>query len=344
MTLARLGCADPCREYTSRRDDKGSKPKAFIRGNAQIGTALEVKITNHLERDGIEIKIDSMCTSVKKLRSWASRKRTRNIQYEEVAFGPEKPVATKQQLQFLPSSSSSPRRRGLHLPQEETPPTGQAELDMASLKDAVMALSGKQVAETQLYLADSTRVPPWIRWRWRLGIQRWHAPWFGRNVAIRVPKKSRLGQWTGSEFRWGWGRRMCDGRFTMRSRRPSVGPGARVLGIRWCPLRAYDCSKTEHCWAVWTLCRSVFLPKGSRKGKTPSLPQRGHVYDTTIGRFFGFDSRALGSFLIPDVQNCPTWLLGKVDPSVWWEVMGLLHAWEDCVTPFPECTRTMTDV
>ena len=140
---------------------------------------------------------------------------------------------------------------------------------MASFEDAVMALSGNQVAEPQLYLADSTREPPWIRWRWRLGIQRWHAPWFGRNVAVRVPKKSRLGQWTGSEFRWGWGRRMCDGRFTMRSRRPSVCPGARVLGIRWCPLRAYDCSKTEHCWAVWTFCRSVFLPKGSRIGKTP---------------------------------------------------------------------------
>ena len=44
------------------------------------------------------------------------------------------------------------RRRGLHLPQEETPPVGQEEVDMASFGDAVMALSGYHVAETQFVL------------------------------------------------------------------------------------------------------------------------------------------------------------------------------------------------
>ena len=48
------------------------------------------------------------------------------------------------------------RKRGLHLPQEETPPDGQGDVDMTSFGEAVMA-SGYQVAEKQLHLADSTR-------------------------------------------------------------------------------------------------------------------------------------------------------------------------------------------
>ena len=45
---------------TSPRDDKRSKPKGWIRGNTKIGPVLEVKVTNYLERDGIEVKIGSM--------------------------------------------------------------------------------------------------------------------------------------------------------------------------------------------------------------------------------------------------------------------------------------------
>ena len=48
------------------------------------------------------------------------------------------------------------RRRGLHLPQAETPPTGQGEVDKTSFGDAVMASSRNLVAETQFYQADST--------------------------------------------------------------------------------------------------------------------------------------------------------------------------------------------
>ena len=42
------------------------------------------------------------------------------------------------------------RRRGLHPPQEETPPIGLGEVDTTSFGDAVMALSGNQVAEAHL--------------------------------------------------------------------------------------------------------------------------------------------------------------------------------------------------
>ena len=28
--------------------------------------------------------------------------------------------------------------------------------------------------------------------------------------------------------------------------------GSCILGARWCPLHAHDCSKMEHRWAAWT--------------------------------------------------------------------------------------------
>ena len=48
----------------------------------------------------------------------------------------------------------------LHLPQKEISPSGQEEVDTASFGDAVMPLSGYQVAEKQLYLAEKTRGYP----------------------------------------------------------------------------------------------------------------------------------------------------------------------------------------
>ena len=57
--LAGLRCAGSCREYKSPRDDGGSEAKAWIRGGTKIGLVLEVKVTNHKERYGMEIKIDS---------------------------------------------------------------------------------------------------------------------------------------------------------------------------------------------------------------------------------------------------------------------------------------------
>ena len=54
--LVGLGCAGSCREYTSPRDDKRSKPKGWIRGNTKIGPVSEVKVANDLKRCGIEVK------------------------------------------------------------------------------------------------------------------------------------------------------------------------------------------------------------------------------------------------------------------------------------------------
>ena len=45
-----------------------SQPKEFIRGNTKIGPVLEVDVTNHLERNGLEIKID--CIQKDGTESW----------------------------------------------------------------------------------------------------------------------------------------------------------------------------------------------------------------------------------------------------------------------------------
>ena len=58
IELAGFGSAGSCRENTSLRDDKGSKPKGWIRWNTKIGPVLEVKVTYYLERYGIEVKIE----------------------------------------------------------------------------------------------------------------------------------------------------------------------------------------------------------------------------------------------------------------------------------------------
>ena len=52
------------------------------------------------------------------------------------------------------------RRFGLHPPQEETPPDGQGTVDMTSFRHTLIALSGNQTAEAQLYQADNTWAHP----------------------------------------------------------------------------------------------------------------------------------------------------------------------------------------
>ena len=76
---------------------------------------------------------------------------------------------------------------------------------MASFGDAAMALTGYRVAETQLYLAESTRGHPEFNDDGDLVSSGSMSPWFGRNVAIRLPKKPGLGQWIESELRRGGG-------------------------------------------------------------------------------------------------------------------------------------------
>ena len=48
-----------CREYTFLRDNATSKVKGWIRGNTKIGLTLEVTVSHHQGRYGIEIIIES---------------------------------------------------------------------------------------------------------------------------------------------------------------------------------------------------------------------------------------------------------------------------------------------
>ena len=49
-----------CREYTLPRDEKLSDPKGWIRGNTQIGPALEVTASYLQGKYGVEIRVESV--------------------------------------------------------------------------------------------------------------------------------------------------------------------------------------------------------------------------------------------------------------------------------------------
>ena len=49
-----------CREKTSPRSDEPSQVKAWIRGVTKIGPVLEVTVSYHQGRHGVEIKIESL--------------------------------------------------------------------------------------------------------------------------------------------------------------------------------------------------------------------------------------------------------------------------------------------
>ena len=79
---------------------------------------MEVNVTNHLERCGIEVKIDSMQNDGS--QSWIeisrginkdaielSEENRKPFHYEGVSLGAGQPVVTKQQEQITPSSSAS---------------------------------------------------------------------------------------------------------------------------------------------------------------------------------------------------------------------------------------------
>ena len=56
--LAKMGSS--CRVYTLPRNDQLSKAKGWIRGNEKIGPVLEVTVSNHKGRCGIEFRINSL--------------------------------------------------------------------------------------------------------------------------------------------------------------------------------------------------------------------------------------------------------------------------------------------
>ena len=49
-----------CREYTLPRSDKSSQVKGWIRGDTKIGPALDVAVSCHQGRCGVEIMINSL--------------------------------------------------------------------------------------------------------------------------------------------------------------------------------------------------------------------------------------------------------------------------------------------
>ena len=79
---------------------------------------LEVKVANHLDRDGIEMKIDStmkdwsqswivISRGVKKYATELSEENKKPVLYEEASSSTGKLVAMKQKEQIIPSSSWS---------------------------------------------------------------------------------------------------------------------------------------------------------------------------------------------------------------------------------------------
>ena len=100
--LAGFGYAGSCREFPSPRDDKESRPTGCIRGNTKLGPVLEVKVTNCLERYGIETGIDSMQNDGTQSWNVISRgidqyvtelpeENKKPIHFEEVATNAEQP-------------------------------------------------------------------------------------------------------------------------------------------------------------------------------------------------------------------------------------------------------------
>ena len=54
------GGAGARRGYTLPRDDEYSVPEGWIGGHTKIGPVLEVRVTYHLDRHGIEVQVKSL--------------------------------------------------------------------------------------------------------------------------------------------------------------------------------------------------------------------------------------------------------------------------------------------
>ena len=51
---------ETCREYTRPREDDNSISVGWIQGHTKIGPVREVRVTSHLEQNGIEIQMNSL--------------------------------------------------------------------------------------------------------------------------------------------------------------------------------------------------------------------------------------------------------------------------------------------
>ena len=59
VKLEGYGVTRSCREYTYNRNDKQAHPKLLVTGNTKLGSVLEVLVTKHLGRYGIETVFDA---------------------------------------------------------------------------------------------------------------------------------------------------------------------------------------------------------------------------------------------------------------------------------------------
>ena len=89
VEMAKLGCPGLCRDYTLPRDDM-SRPKRWIRGNTKIGPALEVTVTYHQGRYGIDIRIYSLLNNGS--QCWVAINRRKNKYLTAMPEGYENPV------------------------------------------------------------------------------------------------------------------------------------------------------------------------------------------------------------------------------------------------------------
>ena len=116
-----------CREHTSPRDDESSKPKSWIRGNTKIGPVLEVAISYHQGKHGVEIRINSWSKDgsrswirISNGLNWFGEGLTEKLRVceneQNTSTGTEKQVAKSRPKQVsAPSSSSTAMTIPIHL-------------------------------------------------------------------------------------------------------------------------------------------------------------------------------------------------------------------------------------
>ena len=112
--LDKLGSS--CREYTLLRDDTSSKVKGWIRGNTKIGPALEVAVSYHQGRYGVEIMFNSFSAMELVHGGWLNgtnkyvTETSEETQENHIDIGDStvKPIARARQEQTPSPTSSSP--------------------------------------------------------------------------------------------------------------------------------------------------------------------------------------------------------------------------------------------
>ena len=167
-------------------------------------------------------------------------------------------------------------------------------VDLTSFKDAVMAFWRYQAAEAQLYQVNSIRGYPESADE--------DISFSSESMSLDLGEMWRYGSATSPDW---------DSEVEVSSVEEEV-----IEDILWVTVRAFLVPDDVFCmrttavrWNIAGLygpCAELFFFLMKKDGKNRPLPpsQRPRVRNN-CGQIFGFDSEALGSRLIPDVQNCP---------------------------------------